>query len=62
MNKFFRLHDYSENMKERISIFNLKGKANIWWEDANNVRGIGNSRRGVDLDEVLNTFQEEVSI
>lgn len=40
MNKFFRLHGYSENMKAKIAIFSLKGKENIWWEDVKNVRGI----------------------
>ena len=30
MRKFFRLHDYSENMRAIIATFNLKGKAYIW--------------------------------
>lgn len=29
MNKFFRLHDYSENIKVRIDTFSLKGKVDI---------------------------------
>ena len=29
MKKFFELHDYKENMKVRIVIFSLKGKADI---------------------------------
>ena len=40
MNKFFRLHDYSENKKARITTFSLKGKEDIWCEDMNNVKGI----------------------
>jgi len=40
MKKFFRLHDYSENMKARVATFNLKGKVDIWWEDVKNVRCI----------------------
>lgn len=40
MNKFFIIHDYSENMKTRIATFSLKGKADIWWEDVKNVRDI----------------------
>ena len=40
MKKFFRLHDYSENMKVKIATFILKVKADIWWEDVNNVKGI----------------------
>ena len=40
MKKFFRFHNYSENMKAKITTFSLKGKTNIWWEDVNNVKGI----------------------
>eukprot|EP00253_Pinus_taeda_P009960 PITA_09960 len=40
MKKFFRLHDCLENMKARIVTFSLNGKANIWWEDVKNVKGI----------------------
>lgn len=38
--KSFELHDYMENMKAKIAIFNLKGKTNIWWEDVKQVRDI----------------------
>ena len=40
MKKFLRLNGYSENMRARVATFNLKGKANIWWGDVKNVRGI----------------------
>ena len=40
MKKFFELHDYIENMKAKTTIFSLKGKANIWWEDVKNVKGM----------------------
>jgi len=40
MNKFFRLHDYSENMKSKITTLSLKGKTNISWEYVKNVRGV----------------------
>ena len=29
--KYFKVHDYSGNMKARVSIFNLNRKASIWW-------------------------------
>lgn len=32
MKKFFELHDYTENIKARITIFSLKGRVSIWWE------------------------------
>ena len=28
--KYFQVHDYSGNMKERVAIFNLNGRASIW--------------------------------
>lgn len=40
MMKFFRLHDYSKNIKARVATFSLKGKANIWWEAVKNIRCI----------------------
>ena len=40
MKRFFRLHNYSENMKAKIATFSLKGKENIWWEVAKKVKGI----------------------
>jgi len=40
LKKYFRVHNYSKNLKARIAIFNLNGKAFIWWEDLKNVKGI----------------------
>lgn len=31
MKKFFKLHDYTENLKAKIVIYSLKGKEDIWW-------------------------------
>ena len=33
MNKYFRVHKYSSEMKARLSIYNLNGKAARWWRD-----------------------------
>jgi len=38
MRKFFKIHNYSDNMKVRVARFNLKGKADIWWEDVKNIQ------------------------
>lgn len=40
MKKLFRLHNYSENMKAKITTFSLKGKANISWEVVKNFKRI----------------------
>jgi hypothetical protein len=31
--KYFQIYNYSNNMKVKIAIYNLKVKANIWWQD-----------------------------
>ena len=40
MKKFFELHDYSKNIKSKITTFSFKGKAYIWWEGVKHVKGI----------------------
>ena len=40
MNKYFIIHDYSGNEKARITIYNLNGRASIWWEHLMQVKGI----------------------
>jgi hypothetical protein len=40
LKKYFRVHDFSENMKARVATFNLNEKASIWWEDLKNVKGV----------------------
>jgi hypothetical protein len=40
LKKYFRIHDFSENMKAQVATFNLNGKASIWWEDLKNVKGV----------------------
>ena len=40
MRKYFQAQDYSRNMKERVAIFNLNGRASIWWEHLMQVKNI----------------------
>ena len=40
MRKYFQVQDYSGNMKARVSIFNLNGRASIWWEHLRKVKKI----------------------
>jgi hypothetical protein len=32
MRKYFQLHNYSSHAKCRIAIYQLKGKASMWWD------------------------------
>ena len=38
--KYFHIYNYSNNMSARMEVYNLKGKANIWWEDLNISHGL----------------------
>jgi hypothetical protein len=38
--KYFHIYNYSSNMKVRMAIYNLKGKANIWWQDLKLAKGL----------------------
>ena len=40
MRKYFQVQDYSGNMKARVAIFNLTGRASIWWEHFRKVKKI----------------------
>lgn len=40
MKKYFQVHECSRNMKDRIFIFNLTGRASIWRESLRQVKGI----------------------
>ena len=40
MRKYFQVLHYYGNTKERVYIFNLNGKASIWWENLREVKKI----------------------
>ena len=40
MRKYFQVQDYSGNMKARLAILNLTGRASIWWEHFRKVKKI----------------------
>ena len=40
MRKYFQVQDYSGNMKARVAIFNLTGRASIWWKHFRKVKNI----------------------
>jgi hypothetical protein len=42
--KYFLVHNYSKNTKEKIAIFNLNGGASIRWEDLKDVNGLKESK------------------
>eukprot|EP00253_Pinus_taeda_P012458 PITA_12458 len=40
MNKYFQLYEYDNNLKARLAIFQLQGKATLWWEEVKIVKGV----------------------
>ena len=44
MRKYFQVQDYYGNMKVRIGIFNLTGRASIWWEHFRKVKSINEKK------------------
>lgn len=52
MKRYFKIHDYV-----RITIFNLNGRALIWWENLIKVKGI--NERKIDWEQFQKYFQEK---
>ena len=40
MKKYFHIYNYSDRLKARMAIYNLIGKAVIWWQDIKRVKNI----------------------
>jgi len=40
MKKYFHIYNYSNRLKARMEIYNLTGKADIWWQDIKKVKNI----------------------
>eukprot|EP00253_Pinus_taeda_P026738 PITA_26738 len=40
MNKYFQFYEYNHNLKARLAIFQLQGKATLWWEEVKIVKGV----------------------
>ena len=57
MKKYFQIHDYSRNERDRINIYNLNGRASIWWENLMQAKGI--KERQVRWDQFKTYFEEK---
>jgi len=40
MKNYFQIYNYSDELKSRMVIYNLTGKAYIWWQDIKRVKSI----------------------
>ena len=39
MRKYFQIYNYSNQLKARMAIYNLSGKADIWWQNLEKSQG-----------------------
>eukprot|EP00253_Pinus_taeda_P009062 PITA_09062 len=56
MNKYFQLYEYDHNLKARLAIFQLQGKATLWWEEVKIVKGV--TKQTVTWDNFQKYFKE----
>ena len=40
MKKYFQIYNYSDELKDKMAIYNLTKKEDIWWQDIKKVKGI----------------------
>jgi hypothetical protein len=57
MRKYFQLHNYSSHAEGRISIYHLKGKASMWWDQFVQVQHI--DEKNVTWREFKRYFQKK---
>eukprot|EP00253_Pinus_taeda_P019019 PITA_19019 len=56
MNKYFQLYEYDHNLKARLAIFQLQGKATLWWEEVKIVKGV--TEQNITWDNFQKFFKE----
>eukprot|EP00253_Pinus_taeda_P021183 PITA_21183 len=56
MNKYFQLYEYDHNLKARLAIFQLQGKATLWWEEVKIVKGV--TEQNITWDNFQRFFKE----
>eukprot|EP00253_Pinus_taeda_P016846 PITA_16846 len=56
MNKYFQVYEYNHNLKARLAIFQLQGKATLWWEEVKIVKGV--TEQTITWDNFQRYFKE----
>eukprot|EP00253_Pinus_taeda_P018771 PITA_18771 len=56
MNKYFQLYEYDHYLKARLAIFQLQGKATLWWEEVKIVKGV--TEQNITWDNFQRFFKE----
>eukprot|EP00253_Pinus_taeda_P018941 PITA_18941 len=56
INKYFQLYEYDQNLKAWLAIFQLQGKATLWWEEIKIVKGV--SEQNITWEKFQKYFKE----
>lgn len=40
MGKYFQIYEYTDKLKAWLAVYQLRGKATLWWEEIKTVRKI----------------------
>jgi len=40
MGKYFHIDKYTDKVKEQLAVYQLRGKATLWWEEIKTMRKI----------------------
>lgn len=56
MNKYFQLYEYDHKLKARLAIFQLQGKATMWWEEVKIIKGV--SEQTITWEKFQRYFKE----
>eukprot|EP00253_Pinus_taeda_P025982 PITA_25982 len=56
MKKYFQLYEYDHDLKARLAIFQLQGKATLWWEEVKIVKGV--TEQTITWDNFQRYFKE----
>jgi len=57
MKKYFQIYNYSGELKARMAIYNLTGKADIWWQDLKRMKRI--KEKGVTWSSFKKYFKKQ---
>jgi len=57
MNKYFQLYEYDYNLKALLAIFQLQGKATLWWEEVKTVHEV--NEQSITWDKFQKFFKEK---
>ena len=57
MGKYFHIYQYTDKLKARLVVYQLRGKATLWWEEIKTVRRIDEEQ--VTWNEFQKNFKDK---